>query len=633
MAAPVYAATSPTVETEEADVYEDEATLRGYLDSYGSFSRSDIREYGFIYKDGSGTLSESNGVMVRVGSSISSGNSFEYLLTDFDYDRTYRYRAYVRYYDNGSSKYAYGSTMSFRADDDYYSGDNYSERATVVTFEAAFNQGATTATLYGEISSRGGSSINEYGFYWGTNSNVTNRKRVGTDNISIGQDFETTISGLNRYTKYYYRAYAINDEGISYGTLRNFTIDEYDGGNKAVVTTQEPQISGSQVTFRGYVNDRGSSSIDGYGFYWGTSSNPTSRQIVGSYIDDNETFTYTLSDLKIGTTYYVKAYAKNEAGEAEGKILSFRAAGNTSITLTTQTNNLTGGGAILMGSIDNNSADSTGIEAYGFYWGPLNGAETEIRLGNTITPGTVFSYFLTGLDSGKTYVARAYARSASNTYLGNQVTINPLDTGIYQPETSGGAPGITISSPTANTAVSKGSAVLINAVAVPGGSNPIAAMGLYINGTQVARPTGAVLGYSLDTASLPLGTNIIRITAWDGSKSAEQSVSINVTGGSALPDTPANGAAPVITLQNPANFEIVKRGTIVQIKASAAFGSNSVSNAMGLYLYDKQLLRVEGNGFTYFWDTSAVNPGKYEIKVTGWDGQRQGDKLITVTVQ
>jgi hypothetical protein len=487
------------------------------------------------------------------------------------------------------------------------------------------------------VTSRGSSKISEYGFYWGTNSNVTNKKRVGTDNISIGEDFDTTISGLNRYTKYYYRAYAINDDGISYGTLRNFTINEYDGGNKAVVTTQEPQVSGDQVTFRGYVNDRGGSSIDGYGFYWGTSSNPTSRQIVGSYIDDNETFHYTLSNLKVGTTYYVKAYAKNEAGEAEGKVLSFRAAGNASITLTTQTNNLSGGGAILMGSIDNSSADSTGIEAYGFYWGPLNGAETEIRLGNTIAPGTVFSYFLTGLDNSKTYVARAYARSASNTYLGNQVTINPLSTGTYQPETAANeAPKINISSPASNTSVSRGSAVLINATALAGGSNTIAAMGLYVNGAQVARPVGAVLGYSLDTTNLPLGTNVIRITAWDGYRSAEQSVYINVTsGGSTSPEVaPPTGAAPVVTLQNPANFEIIKRGTIVQIKAAAVFGNNNASgNAMGLYLYDKQLLRVEGNGFTYFWDTSNVNPGKYEIKVTGWDGQRQGDKLVTVTIQ
>ncbi|MDR1160048.1 MAG: hypothetical protein LBK69_05410, partial [Syntrophomonadaceae bacterium] len=177
LVAPVYAATSPTVQTEEADVYEDEATLRGYLDSYGSFSHSDIREYGFIYKDGSGNLSESNGVKARVGSSeIRSGDSFEYLLTDLYYDRTYRYRAYVKYYDGSSSKYAYGPTLSFRADDD--TGDSYSERPAVVTFEAAFDQGATTATLYGEVTSRGGSKISEYGFYWGTNSNVTNKKRV-----------------------------------------------------------------------------------------------------------------------------------------------------------------------------------------------------------------------------------------------------------------------------------------------------------------------------------------------------------------------------------------------------------------------------------------------------------------------
>jgi uncharacterized protein (TIGR02145 family) len=81
--------------------------------------------------------------------------------------------------------------------------------------------GTKNATFNGSINSNGGSQITERGFCWSLNINPTI-----ADNKIINQsglnNFNEVIIGLNANTNYYVRAYAINNQGISYGNQQSF---------------------------------------------------------------------------------------------------------------------------------------------------------------------------------------------------------------------------------------------------------------------------------------------------------------------------------------------------------------------------------------------------------------------------
>lgn len=82
--------------------------------------------------------------------------------------------------------------------------------------------GTKSVTLDGLITFNGGAQVIERGFCWSTNLNPTI-----ADNKIINQsglnNFSNNVFGLNNSTIYYARAYAINSQGISYGTQINFS--------------------------------------------------------------------------------------------------------------------------------------------------------------------------------------------------------------------------------------------------------------------------------------------------------------------------------------------------------------------------------------------------------------------------
>ena len=96
-----------------------------------------------------------------------------------------------------------------------------------------------------------------------------------------------------------------------------------------VTTNTVTNIKATTATCGGNVTSDGGGTITARGVCWSTSPNPT--------IDDNKTtdgsgigsFTSSLSNLASQTTYYVRAYATNEAGTAYGEQKSFTTRAST----------------------------------------------------------------------------------------------------------------------------------------------------------------------------------------------------------------------------------------------------------------------------------------------------------------
>jgi len=95
--------------------------------------------------------------------------------------------------------------------------------APAVSTTAPSSITGTTAVIGGDITSDGGSIVTEAGICYDTASGVDTSKNK-TPNYTISGSFSVTVKGLALLTTYYYRAYAINKAGITYGPEMSFFV-------------------------------------------------------------------------------------------------------------------------------------------------------------------------------------------------------------------------------------------------------------------------------------------------------------------------------------------------------------------------------------------------------------------------
>ena len=240
------------VVTDDADdVKDDKATLLAYVevdeDDYDD-DVYDITEYGFFYGYDEDDVDDVVDLLeddswrcdYEMGDDIDYNDDdqqFEFYLdlTDLDEDETVYYRAYIEYTDDyDDTYYSLGRVKDF--DVDSGSGSDVPELVT----NSATDIKSDSAVLNGKLTSFGDDDeITDYGFYYGTSSNPTTKKKVGDDddNLDEGDEFDFKLSGLDPDTKYYFKSYARSSEGIGYGSVKSFTTKE-----SAPVTTTTSSV-------------------------------------------------------------------------------------------------------------------------------------------------------------------------------------------------------------------------------------------------------------------------------------------------------------------------------------------------------------------------------------------------------
>lgn len=182
------------------------------------------------------------------------------------------------------------------------------------------------ATLNGEVVNEGSSAVKERGFVF---SNSNSLPTINDSKVTSGMGkgiFNASISNLLVNTKYYFRSYSINDQGIAYGnTLYFLTLDFI----PPTVSTGEVQnLLFYSVTLNGSIINDGGASILERGFllkeYDGGYDGLMVRSVisiqVGSGIGD---FFKSIPNLRSYTKYSYKAYAKNAKGITYGKEVTF----------------------------------------------------------------------------------------------------------------------------------------------------------------------------------------------------------------------------------------------------------------------------------------------------------------------
>ena len=210
---------------------------------------------------------------------------------------------YIRAFATNSEGTSFGDVITIRTIE-------HPSLATVTTDEVS-DITINTAVCGGNVINDGYAEITERGICYATHQEPTvfDYKVSGGEGMGL---FQCRMSGLEMMTTYYVRAYARNSEGYAYGNEVSFeTADE----------TYCPEVIINEVTDFNHFYAIGSGEVvaDGgldiieRGICWSTSHNPTiynNKLTAGGGMGE---FECRMTYLYGNTTYYVRAFAANEA--------------------------------------------------------------------------------------------------------------------------------------------------------------------------------------------------------------------------------------------------------------------------------------------------------------------------------
>ena len=293
----------PTITTSTiTQITETSAVAGGNITNDGG---AEIQERGVVYSTTEYPTTSNNKIQCSKGT-----GSFTCNLTNLSDETTY----YVRAYAINKKGTAYGEQVSFKTK---------AYNLPTVTTNDATNILYHSASIGGNVTNDGGVSVTERGVVYGTSQNPTISNNKIISGTGTGT-FTCELTGLLDGTNYYVRAYARNKTGVAYGEQKTFTTKAYQ--KPTVTTTAVSNITFNSATIGGTVSSDGGASITERGLvYSSTTPNPTINQtVVKSHTNGLGSFTCYLTGLMAGTTYYVRAYAKNAIGISYGESVQFK---------------------------------------------------------------------------------------------------------------------------------------------------------------------------------------------------------------------------------------------------------------------------------------------------------------------
>jgi uncharacterized protein (TIGR02145 family) len=486
------------------------------------------------------------------------------------------------------------------------------ELAQVVTAEVV-SISASTATGGGEVVSDGGAEVTQRGVCYSIfpeptiqNNNVTTTGGTGV--------FSLVVQGLAPNTKYYIRAFAVNEKGVAYGNQREFTTGSA-ANLPAVTTTNVSSITNNSASGGGNVTNSGGSAVTARGIVFSTVPSPNLNNNVVSSGSGAGTFNALMSGLTPGTRYYVRAFATNGSGTSYGNEVQFTTTGGGSTVptlTTTSVTNITINSARSGGDITSDGGSP--VTARGICYST---DQNPTIANTTVNAGTGTGSFvanMAGLSSGTTYYIRAFATNANGTAYGQQISFT----------TTGGGGNLATLTTSAVTNITINSARSGGDITNDGGS-PVTARGICYSTTQnptIANTTvsaGSGTGsFVANMAGLNAGTTyFIRAFATNVNGTAYgQQVSFTTTGGGGNLATLTTTVASQITstsarsggsISANGGSDITERGVVYATTQNPTTSNTKVNaGTTGIGTYIVNLTGLTSNT-TYFVRAYAIN--------------------------
>ena len=284
------------------------ATLSGEFTNSSGYYPSEV---GFLYATTNNLQEFGTLVKCKVSTSFST------TLSELNAG-TYYFQAYAK----NAYGIAYGEVRSF----------SINIPPTIYTWPVT-NVKSETATLNGRIEKEGDPAYTERGFVYSKSyaTPTVDDPADATKKVIVpgrSEHFSANISSLIENSQYYVRAYVTNENGTFYGGVEKFTPK---ATLPSVTTLDVTNILQTSATLNGRIDNEGEPVYTERGFLYSSSyqtpsiddpSSATLKVIVGG---TGNVFSTSISSLKEGTTYYVRAYARSSKGTSYGDVQSFKA--------------------------------------------------------------------------------------------------------------------------------------------------------------------------------------------------------------------------------------------------------------------------------------------------------------------
>ncbi|MBQ7530094.1 MAG: carboxypeptidase regulatory-like domain-containing protein [Paludibacteraceae bacterium] len=196
------------------------------------------------------------------------------------------------------------------------------------------------------------------------------------------------------------------------------------GNPPSVQISPAEVLSETSVKCTGQVLDNNGGTISDCGFCYSKTTQPTISDQVAKLGPKSGTFSYTITNLQSGTTYYIRAYATSNLGTGYSSVVSVSTTtglptcGETSITNLDPTT--------ARGQSSAYSSGSGRITEKGFCWSAshtptINDSKVSCGSGDGAISG-----YLSSLQPSTTYRVRSYAKSEYGTAYGEELIFTSL---------------------------------------------------------------------------------------------------------------------------------------------------------------------------------------------------------------
>ncbi len=218
--------------------------------------------------------------------------------------------------------------------------------APAISTGAALNVTAFAATLTGLITNTGCTAVTAYGIEYSTVNGFPNGTgtNLPASNLS-GGSFSSSVAGLTPSTTYFYKAFATNAGGTTYGIQLSFQTPVCAAPSDT--TGAATAITTNSATVAGTITDTGCTAVSAYGIQYSavrTFANGFTTKLYGTAPFTNN-FSVGITNLVQGTKYFYRAFATNRGGTAFGELDSFITV-HIPYVLTVYSNPVTRGGIL-----------------------------------------------------------------------------------------------------------------------------------------------------------------------------------------------------------------------------------------------------------------------------------------------
>ncbi|WP_339882579.1 LamG-like jellyroll fold domain-containing protein [Polaribacter vadi] len=303
--------------------------------------------------------------------------------------------------------------------------------APVISTSTATAITKNSTIIGGNITSDNGNAVTERGIVYSTSDSTPEIGEAGVtkdDEGGIGTGvFSETISGLTKNTLYYYRAYAINDNGTSYGSIKSFTTLN---PIPILTTSDATSITKTTATLEGNITSNNGNAITERGIIYSSTNSTPEIGESGVTKEANGTgtgvFSETITNLTKTTVYYYRAYAINSEGTGYGDVKNFTTLDDLPTVTTTDATSVETTSAILGGNVT--SQGDSAVTERGIVYSSTDTnpkiRDSEIIKNDNGTGTGVFTESITGFTANTTYFYRAYATNSQGTAYGEVKSFN-----------------------------------------------------------------------------------------------------------------------------------------------------------------------------------------------------------------